>query len=142
MKKYLILFVSVISIASTSYAVASTDNRQLVELPKMMLQHMRSNMRDHLTSINEILISLSTGELDKAAEIAEFRLGMSSLDTHGASQMAKFMPVGMRQAGTSMHKAASQFALIAQEGEVLSAYSALTAVTSACIACHAAYRVQ
>jgi len=99
-------------------------------------------MRDHLTAINEILISLSTGELDKAAEIAEFRLGMSSLETHGASQMARIMPAGMRQVGTNMHKAASQFALIAQEGEVLSAYSALTAVTSACIACHAAYRIQ
>jgi hypothetical protein len=95
MKKYLTLFVSVISIASASFTVASTDNRQLVELPKMMQQHMRSNMRDHLTAINEILISLSTGELDKAADIAEFRLGMSSLDTHGASQMAKVMPAGI-----------------------------------------------
>jgi len=142
MKKYLILFVSVLSLASASFTVASADKRQLVELPEMMQQHMRSNMRDHLTAINEILISLSTGELDKAAEIAEFRLGMSSLETHGASQMARIMPAGMRQVGTNMHKAASQFALIAQEGEVLSAYSALTAVTSACIACHAAYRIQ
>lgn len=99
-------------------------------------------MRDHLVAINEILIFLSAGELDKAAEVAEFRLGMSSLETHGASQMATLMPAGMRQVGTSMHKAASQFALTAQEGEVMSAYNALTAITSACVACHAAYRIQ
>ena len=53
---------------------------------------MMSNMRDHLAAINEILVYLGNGELDKAAETAEYRLGMSSLESHGASHMAKFMP--------------------------------------------------
>ena len=39
-----------------------------------------------------------------------------------------------------MHKAASRFALKAQEGDALPAYKALQEVTAACIACHAAYR--
>ena len=121
---------------------ASKDERILVELPQMMQEHMLSNMRDHLAAINEILISLSNGEPDKAAEIAEYRLGMSSLESHGASHMAKFMPEGMRQVGTTMHKAASRFALKAQEGDVLSAYSALSDITSACVACHSGYRVK
>jgi cytochrome c553 len=56
--------------------------------------------------------------------------------------MAKFMPEGMRQAGTAMHKAASRFALKAQEGEALPAYKALSDITSACVACHSGYRVK
>ena len=108
----------------------------------MMQQHMMSNMRDHLSAINEILVYLGNEELDKAAETAEYRLGMSSLESHGASHMARFMPEGMRQAGTSMHRAASRFALKAQEGEVLPAYKALSEITSACVACHSAYRVK
>ncbi len=100
-----------------------------------------SNMRDHLAAIDEILVYLGNGELDKAAETAEYRLGMSSLESHGASHMAGFMPQGMRLAGTSMHRAASRFALKAQEGEVLSAYRALSEITSACVACHSGYRV-
>jgi hypothetical protein len=52
------------------------------------------------------------------------------------------MPEGMRQAGTSMHRAASRFALRAQEGEALPAYSALAEVTSACVACHTNYRIR
>jgi hypothetical protein len=123
-------------------SVASNDTRILVELPEMMQQHMLSNMRDHLAAINEILVYLDNDELEKAAEIAEYRLGMSSLKSHGASHMAKFMPEGMRQAGTAMHKAASRFALKAQEGEALPAYKALSDITSACVACHSGYRVK
>ena len=52
----------------------SSDTRILVELPQMMQQHMMSNMRDHLAAINEILVFLGKGELEKAAETAEFRL--------------------------------------------------------------------
>ena len=99
-------------------------------------------MRDHLAALDEILVKLAAGELDEASEIAESRLGMSSLESHGASHMAKVMPEGMRRAGTSMHKAASKFALKAQEGEVAPAYGALSEVTAACVACHTAYRVR
>ena len=122
--------------------MASNDTRALVELPQMMQEHMMSNMRDHLAAINEILVYLGNGELDEAAEIAEYRLGMSSLGSHGASHMAKFMPAGMRQAGTSMHRAASRFALKAQEGDLLLAYKALSEITSACVACHSGYRAR
>ena len=122
--------------------MADEDNRQLVQLPEMMQQHMLTNMRDHLTTLNEIMLDISNDKLDEAAEIAETRLGMSSLEAHGASHMAKYMPEGMRNAGTGMHKAASRFARIAQEGEALPAYKALAEVTSACVACHAGYRIR
>ena len=121
---------------------ASGDSRVPVKLPQMMQQHLLSNMRDHLAAINEILVFLGNGELDMAAETAEFRLGMSSLESHGASHMAGFMPEGMRRAGTAMHQAASRFALKAQEGEVLPAYRALSGITSACVACHSGYRIE
>lgn len=127
--------------AATGHA-ENNDTRQLVELPAMMQQHMMANMRDHLTALNEILLNMKKGELDKAADIAEHRLGMSSLESHGAEHMTKFMPEGMRQAGTNMHKAASRFARTAQEGDVLPAYQQLSDVTSACVACHAGYRIR
>lgn len=130
----LVLLVPVMSLAD--------EDRQLVELPAMMQQHMLANMRDHLAAVNEILERMGKGELDRAADVAETRLGMSSLDRHGASHMAKFMPEKMRNIGTGMHRAASRFALKAQEGDALSAYRALTNVTSSCVACHTAYRIR
>jgi len=127
---------------ASNTSTADDDPRQLVDLPKMMQQHMLSNMRDHLAAINEILIHMAKGEFEQAAQISETRLGMSSLELHGASHMAKFMPEGMRKAGTGMHRAASRFARKAQEGAVLPAYGALSEITSACVACHAAYRIR
>jgi len=129
-------------IAFTSLSIQAEDNRQLVKLPEMMQQHMMANMRNHLESINEILFLMSNKQLDKAADVAEQKLGMTSLNTHNASHMAKFMPKGMRQAGTNMHHAASRFALKAQEGDRDAAYKLLNNVTTACVTCHAGYRIR
>jgi hypothetical protein len=70
---------------------------------------------------------------------------MSSLASHGAAHMATYMPEPMQAIGTQMHRAASRFALIAQEASVdrdlPRALKSLSAVTQQCVACHAAYRI-
>lgn len=133
---------SALILALQGATYADEDGRALVQMPEMMQQHMLANMRDHLAALNEILSKMADEELDDAAQIAESRLGMSSLQSHGASHMAHFMPDGMRAAGTGMHRAASRFALKAQEGDPMPAYRALSEVTAACVACHSAYRIR
>ena len=142
MKRHLFIAAPILLACSYNASMADDDARMLVQLPEMMQQHMMSNMRDHLVAINEILIKMANGDFEEAAEVAEYRLGMSSLESHGASHMAKFMPEGMRHAGTEMHRAASRFALKAQEEEALPAYNALSEVTSACVTCHSGYRIR
>ena len=142
MKDAFILATLTAVLAVAGPAKADDDPREPVQFPEMMQRHMLANMRDHLAAINEILDNMSKGRLDNAAEIAESRIGMSSLESHGASHMSKFMPEGMRNAGSKMHQAASRFALKAQEGDALAAYGALTDVTTACVACHSAYRIR
>jgi hypothetical protein len=130
---------------NTESADSESDARQLVEFPAKMRQHMLGNMRDHLTAISEIQQALSSGDFDKAADIAETRIGMSSLSAHGASHMAAFMPDKMQAIGTQMHRSASRFAVIAQEsaveGNVKNALAGLAKITQNCVACHAAFRV-
>lgn len=142
MRKRLLVVPLLLSTLANPLSAVDHDARQFVQLPAMMQQHMLANMRDHLKTLNEILTRMNSDELDAAAEIAEDRLGMSSLGLHGASRLAKFMPAGMRHAGTRMHRAASRFALRAQEGDLLPAYRALAAITSACVACHSGYRIR
>jgi alpha-acetolactate decarboxylase len=126
-----------------------SDNRQLVKLPAMMQEHMLANMRDHLLALGEMLDALAQGKVDVAGKIAESRLGMSSLEAHGASHMAQFMPEGMRATGTAMHRAASRFVTIARDAELEpgieaqhKVYSALGDIITNCNACHQAYRIR
>ena len=118
------------------------DQRELVKLPAPMQEHMLANMRNHLDTLNEILTDLAADKLEKAANTAEFNLGVSSLEKHGASHMAPFMPPRMRKLGNDMHKAATQFALVAQEGDTIRAYRSLRNITANCVACHASYRIR
>lgn len=134
--------VFVVLLLSVSRVGAAEDAREFVRFPEMMQTHMLANMRGHLAAVSEILTLMARDELERAGEVAESRLGMSSLEEHGASHMAGFMPEGMRKAGTAMHHAASRFALRAEEGDGSAAYAALAEVTSACVSCHAGYRIR
>ena len=123
----------------------SADARQLVTFPEPMRLHTITSMRDHLLALQEIDVALSQNAFDKAASIAEQRLGMSSLELHGAAHIAPFMPQGMQDIGTQMHRSASRFAVAAQDAsvnnDVRPALAALGTVMQQCVACHAAYRL-
>lgn len=122
------------------------DARQFVQFPAAMVEHTRANMRDHLLALQEIQSHLSMGHTDVAAKIAETQLGMSSLGLHGAAEVSKYMPQGMQDAGTAMHRAASRFAITAQEAAVTGdhkpVFAGLSEVTAQCVGCHAGYRLK
>jgi hypothetical protein len=124
---------------------AAGDARQLVQFPDPMRLHTIANMRDHLLALQEIDVALSKSDFDQASKIAEQRLGMTSLERHGAAHMAPYMPQGMQDIGTQMHRYASRFALEAQNASVGNdlrpALAALGSVMQQCVACHASYRL-
>jgi hypothetical protein len=124
----------------------AVETRVLVDMPVNLAEHMLANMRDHLMAVQEIQDALAKGDNGRAADIAEQRLGMTSLKLHGAHDVAKYMPQGMRDAGSGMHRAASRFAIAAQDagvtGDLKPALAALSAVTAQCVGCHAGYRVK
>jgi hypothetical protein len=129
---------------ASAQAPAGGDARQLVALPEPMRTHTIANMRDHLLALQEIDEALSKGDFTAASRIAEERIGMSSLKSHGAAHIASFLPPPMQEIGTRMHRAASRFAVEAQNASVANdlrpALLAKSAVIRECVACHAAYR--
>ena len=129
-----------------AHTAAKADTRQPVPFPEPMRSHTLANMRDHLAALGEIQAALGRGDYDTAADTAEQRLGMSSLDDHGAHDVAGFMPQGMQDAGTAMHRSASRFSVVARDasvtGDLGAAVAALALVSQTCVACHAAYRLE
>ena len=132
--------------AAAPAGVAAKDARQLVKFPAEMREHTLANMRDHLLALQEIQSALAKSEYERAAETADRRLGMSSLALHGAHEVSNFMPRGMQDAGTAMHRSASRFGVTARDaavtGDVRPALGALSEVMGACIACHSGYRLK
>ncbi len=135
---------------ATTYVrpAAAEDTRELVKFPPMMAANTLTEMRDHLLALNEIMGELAVGNADKAADIAENRLGMSAMDDHNAAMKAKYMPEGMQDAGVLMHHAASRFAIAVQDAALAPSdeaqqkvYGALEDITNGCIACHEGYRL-
>jgi len=124
----------------------ASDTRTVVAFPRQLKEHELANMRNHLRTLSRIQGYLAQREFDKAADLAEKRLGMSSFGLHGAHEVAPYMPKGMQELGNAMHHAASQFAVATQQAavdnDVGAALTALTKVTQACVACHAAYRLK
>jgi hypothetical protein len=142
----LVLGSAALASAQHSHDAGDHDARIAVAFPAELKQHTLSNMRGHLQALAEIQGYLAAHDFDRAAEVAEFQLGMSSLSRHGAHEVAKYMPKGMQDAGTAMHRGASQFAVTAKEAsidhDVPRALGALNKVTQACVACHAGYRLK
>jgi hypothetical protein len=132
-------------LVSASVATAAADGRLKVDLPAPLQVHLLTNMRGHLGAIEDITRLLSQGRYGEAADAAEQRLGMSSMQAHGAAHMAPFMPGPMRDIGTAMHRAASRFAVAARDAEVSgdsgAVFAGLSEVMRQCVACHAAFRI-
>lgn len=142
----LILLAGFTAPVMASDPVLPADPRQVVEMPMLQRSLMREEMVHHLTAFNEILVLLNAGKLKEAADVAEVDMGLSSMGKHAARTQGKgpgrFMPDGMRAIGIGMHNSASEFAKIARQGDLATAYKALESVTGACVACHAGYRLK
>ena len=131
--------------AAATHEMAA-DGREFVYFPPQLREHTLSNMRDHLLALQQIQASLAQHQFDQAAEIAEQRLGMSSMALHGAHEVGKWMPQGMREAGVGMHRHASRFSLAARDAalgaDIAPALQALSEVTGQCVACHSGWRLK
>jgi hypothetical protein len=124
---------------------AATDIRVKVVFSKRTYNHTLTSMRNHLETLHDINLFLSSRDFSSAAKLAAEKQGMSSLGLHGAHESGKYMPKQMAELGMQLHRSASQFSLAAQEATVPENYGetlkALSKVTQSCVACHRAYRL-
>lgn len=122
------------------------DPREAVEMPALQRALLREDMVQHMAAFNEVFGLVNEGKLKEAADLAETGLGFSSMGKHAARTQGqgpgRFMPEGMRATAIGMHKAASEFAEVAKQGDRAAAYKALEPVMGACVACHAGYRLK
>ena len=147
MKKSLLLIlgcgaaIAAFAATDSTNSKVQSDLRQAADFPPPIKTALKQRMRENLMYVNQIETAIAANDMNSAAEIAEFKLGLSSLGPHNARQ-EPYMPEGMRHLGMEMHKASSRLARVTHEGDQLSALRSLSEVTTLCVACHATYRVR
>lgn len=134
------------SATETGVTPQATDTRLAVDFPLEFQRQELSNMRDHLEAIQQITYYLAQGDYQAASDTAEQRLTRGGMSEHDRHQAARYMPKAMLAMGAAMHRAAGQFAIVAQDASVsddmASALKALAEVENHCVACHRAYRMK
>lgn len=141
MNKFIVVSLLCLPGLMPAYAGNEQDTRQTVDFPEPIKQAMLERMRRNLSDINEIHRALADNDFKRAAEVAEFSLGLSSLGPHNARQ-APYMPAAMQHMGMEMHRSSSRLATVAQEQDLAKAVEGLARVTGLCVSCHAVYRAK
>ena len=142
MKKY----VQMSLLAFAGAAGAAADARLLATLPAPAVEVMRHEMRGNMLALNEILSLVAAGKIKEAGVKAEMELGVSTMGRHRdqpvEARPGPHMPAEMHAFGMKGHQDASEFARIAASGDSKQTVAALPLLTSACVSCHAAYRIR
>ena len=138
--------VSVVLLCVVCLPLRAAAGPEQAEMPEFVSRHLMATMRNHLEALEDIARLLAERRYEKAADLAEARLGMSSVEMHYKKYVGKYMPKGMRVLGTQMHEEATRFAESARNAETAGdpekMFSALADVIQGCVACHSAYRAR
>jgi len=132
-------------VAPASPSAAETeDPRTPVTLPDDMQAAFLQHMRDHMMSFDTVMAELAAGDFPGAAQAARDELVVGSGEGFG-----RYLPLDFREMGLAMHRAAADFADVAEAAsdpptaeDWRKAIEALQVVSSQCSSCHAVFRVK
>ena len=138
--------ISVVLLCALIIPVTTMAGPRPVEVPEFAGKHLMKMMRGHLETLQAITRLLSQHQYDKAAEVAEEGLGMSSAEMHFKMHVGKYLPKDMRAQGEAMHEAATRFAKDARDAakgdELDRALASMADIIKHCASCHSAYRIR
>ena len=123
---------------------AAEDGRTPIEMPPEVRSAFLEHMRHHMDSLDDVMAQLAVADFRGAAKAAREQLVPGS----GAG-FGRYLPVEFREMGLAMHRAATDFAEVADAvpaqpsaADWKKTMEALQTISFQCRACHSAFRVQ
>jgi cytochrome c556 len=142
MARFTLLVLAALLINATNAAAA--DPRTPITLPADMRDAFLEHMRLHMESLDDVMAELGAGDFKGAATVAR-----EQLVTGSGAGFGRHLPVEFREMGLGMHRAAADFAAVADAvpAEPTAAdwqrtMAALQGIASHCRSCHAAFRME
>jgi aldehyde:ferredoxin oxidoreductase len=131
-------------LALAALPALAEDPRTHIDLPPEVRDQFLEHMRNHMATLDGVIQLLAAGQTKEAGALARKEMAMG----HGKG-FGRYMPIEFREMGLAYHRAADDFARLA---EMLPAKPAaeqwveliggLGAITSKCAGCHGAFRVR
>jgi cytochrome c556 len=142
MVRFLMVSLAVALLATP--VAADEDARTPIELPADVRGAFLEHMRHHMDSLDDVITQLAAADFKGAANVAREQLVPGS----GAG-FGRYLPVEFREMGLAMHRAAADFAHVADAvpaqptaADWKKTIDALQTISFQCRACHAAFRLQ
>ena len=143
MVRSLMVALASVLIAAT-VAVAEDDPRTPIKFPPDMRGAFLEHMRQHMDSLDDVMAELANADFKGAANVAREQLVAGS----GAG-FGRYLPIEFREMGMGMHRAAADFADVADAvpadptaADWNKTVAALQAISNQCRACHSSFRLQ
>lgn len=125
-------------------AAAEADPRTAIVLPADLRPAFLAHMRHHMDALDDIIAGLAAADFKGAAAVARTELVPGSGEGFG-----RYLPLEFREMGLGMHRAAAEFATVAEVvpaqptvADWQKAIAALQTISAQCRGCHGAYRVE
>ena len=123
---------------------AAAEGRTPIEMPPDVRGAFLEHMRHHMDSLDDVMAQLAAADFKGAANVAREQLVPGS----GAA-FGRYLPIEFREMGLAMHRAAADFAEVADAvpaqptaADWKKSIEALQAISIQCRACHSAFRLQ
>lgn len=125
-------------------AAAEADPRTPIALPADLRPDFLAHMRHHMDALDDIIARLAAADFKGAAAVAR-----TELEPGSGAGFGRYLPLEFREMGLGMHRAAAEFAAVAEVvpaqptvADWQKAIAALQTISAQCRGCHGAYRVE
>ena len=123
---------------------AEEDPRTPIALPADLRPAFLAHMRHHMDALDDIIARLAAADFKGAAGVAR-----TELEPGSGAGFGRYLPLAFREMGLGMHRAAAEFATVAEAvpaqpavADWQKAIAALQTISAHCRGCHGAYRVE
>ena len=125
-------------------AAAEADPRTAIALPADLRPAFLAHMRHHMDALDDIIARLAAADFKGAAGVAR-----TELEPGSGAGFGRYLPLEFREMGLGMHRAAAEFATVAEAvpaqpaaADWQKAIAALQTLSAHCRGCHGAFRVE
>lgn len=125
-------------------AAAEADPRTAIALPADLRPAFLAHMRHHMDALDDIIARLAAADFKGAAGVAR-----TELEPGSGAGFGRYLPIEFREMGLGMHRAAAEFATVAEAvpaqpaaADWQKAIAALQTLSAHCRGCHGAFRVE